>query len=382
MKTVRFGVIGVGGMGQGHCGNIAKIPEAVLSAVCDINPATAAQVGAKFNVPHFDNHAAMLKSGLCDAVIIATPHPERPQIAIDAMQAGLHLLSEKPLTERVSTADKMIRTARRTKVAFAVMFQRRTEPVFKKAAEFARTGALGKVIRTILVSPEYRTQAYYDSAGWRATWLGEGGGVLLNQAPHLIDQFIILGGMPSLVYGRTGTVHHRMEVEDLAEALFTYPDGGTGYLYCSTFETKPGQMIEIFGEKGKLTYRDGRLSICTYATPIREHINSSKGMWESPSFTEQVVEAPGADWGHHAIIRNFARHILFKEPLVSPGEEGLRSLELANAIWLSAHLKRPVKLPLSRKAYDTFLAAMRIKWADRKKVVRAKTETDPQHLKI
>lgn len=381
MKRVRFGIIGVGGMGQGHCRNMEKVPEAVLSAVCDSNPATAGDVGAKFKVPHFEHHSALLKAGLCDAVIIATPHPERPKIAIDAMKAGLHVLSEKPLTERVSTADKMIKTARQTKVAFAVMFQRRTEPVFIKAIELVRSGALGKIIRTLLISPEYRTQAYYDSAGWRATWLGEGGGVMLNQGPHFIDLFLILGGMPVEVYGRTGTVHHRMEVEDLAEALFTYPDGGTGYLYCSTFETRPGQMIEIYGDKGKLAYRDGRLSFCTYAMPILEHIKTAKGMWESPALTEQTLEIQPADCGHHTIIRNFARHILTKEPLIAPGEEGLRSLELANAIWLSAHLKRPIKLPLSRKAYDAFLAAMRRKWAARKKVVREKRETDPQHLK-
>ena len=226
MKTVRFGVIGVGGMGQGHCNGLKKLEEITLTAVCDIDAATAKQVGETHGVPHFLRHQDLIKSGLCDAVIVATPHPVRPPIAIDAMKAGLHVLSEKPLSERVSTADKMIRTAKQKRVAFCVMFQRRTEPAVIKAIEIVRSGALGKVYRTALISPEYRSQAYYNSAGWRANWIGEGGGVMMNQAPHILDLFVLLA-----VYGRTETRLHNIEVEDLAEALLTYPDGGTGYLY-------------------------------------------------------------------------------------------------------------------------------------------------------
>jgi len=256
---VRFGVIGVGGMGQGHCNSLKRVEEAVLTAVCDIDPNTAKQVGETHGVPYFLRHRDLIRSGLCDAVIIATPHPPRPPIAVDCARAGIHILCEKPLSERVSTADKIIAAAKETGVAFAVDFQRRTEPAFRKALEIVRSGALGRIYRRTLISPEYRSQAYYDSGGWRATWKGEGGGVMMNQSPHILDLFILLGGKPSRVWGRTETRLHNIEVEDHAEAVLEYPDGGTGYFYCSTCEAGPGQMIEIFGDKGKLCYRNGKL---------------------------------------------------------------------------------------------------------------------------
>lgn len=378
-KQIRFGVVGVGGMGQGHCNGLKKVEEAKLVAVCDIDPVTAKKVGEEHGVPYFLNHKDLIKSGLCDVVAIATPHPVRPGIALDAMKAKLHVLSEKPLSERVSTAEKMIRTSKKEKVTLGVMFQRRTEPAVRKAIEIVKSGQLGKVYRTVLISPEYRSQAYYDSAGWRANWIGEGGGVMMNQSPHILDLFILLGGMPKTVLGRVETRLHKIEVEDLAEAMLTYPDGGTGYLYCSTNEPGPGQMIEVFGDKGKLTLRDGVLKLVTYEPSVAEFTRTSTAMWGGPKGTEQVLQLPEGETGHHVIIRNFARHLLFGEALVSPGEEGLRSLELANAVWLSASLGKPVKLPISRAAYDRFLAGKRKTSKGPRVKVPAKRETDPLH---
>lgn len=378
MKTIRFGVIGVGGMGQGHCRSMQQIAEVRLTAVADADPAVAERVAREYGVPAFPSDpGALLRSGLCDAVLIATPHPVRPPIALAAMRAGLHVLAEKPLAETVSAADRMVRAARRAGVAFGIMFQRRTEPVFVAAAEIVRSGRLGRIQRTTLISPEYRSQAYYDSAGWRATWRGEGGGVLMNQAPHILDIFLLLGGRPVQVCGRTATRLHRIEVEDHAEALLTYAGGGTGYLYCSTNEPLPGQMIELFGDKGKLTYRDGKLTLVTFEPPVEEFTCTNTEMWAAPKAVEQPIQIPQAESGHAVIIRNFARHILFQEPLIAPAEEGLWSLELANAIWLSAHLKKPVKLPISRRAYDRFLAAQRRKFAGRKRVAEQRV-TDPR----
>jgi predicted dehydrogenase len=253
----------------------------------------------------------------------------------------------------------MIRTAQRTGVVFGVMFQRRTEPVWVKALEIVRSGMLGRIYRRTLISPEYRTQAYYDSGTWRATWKGEGGGVMLNQSPHILDLFIALGGMPSAVCGHVETRLHHIEVEDVAEAMMGYPDGGTGYFYCSTTEAGPDQVMEFFGDKGKLIYREGRLRYFRFETPISEFTRTSTQIWAGPPCAEQPVEVPPGEAGHHVIIRNFARRILSGEKLVAPGEEGIRSLELANAVWLSAHLRKPVKLPISRRAYDEFLEGMR-----------------------
>lgn len=377
-KKVRFGIIGVGGMGQGHCKSLGTVDEATLTAVCDCNAEVAEKVGKEHNVPFFTHYSDLLSSGLCDAVLVSTPHPERPPICVDAVRAGLHLLSEKPLTERVSTADAIIAAAKEAGVAFGVMFQRRLEPIFKKAAEFVHSGQLGKIQRVTMISPEYRSQAYYDSGGWRATWKGEGGGVMMNQSPHILDLFILLGGRPSSVFGRVETRLHHIEVEDVAEAMVTYPDGGNGYFYCSTNEAGPGQMIEVFGDQGKLLFRDGVLKIWRFKTSISEFTKNSTAMWGGPECEEVPVEIEEKKTGHADLMRNFCRHILYEEPLVAPGEEGIYSLELANAAWLSAHLGHPVSLPLDRAAYDAFLEEKR-RTSTFVKNVKEKRETDPQH---
>ena len=378
-KVLRFGVIGVGGMGQGHCKGFAKVAETKLTAVCDIDAATAAKVGQENGVPHFTTAAALIRSRRCDAVLVATPHPVRPPIVIAAMKAGLHVISEKPLCERVSAADRMLETAKKTGVAFGVMFQRRTEPAVAKAIEICRSGTIGRIYRATMISPEYRSQAYYDSGSWRATWIGEGGGVMMNQSPHILDLFIQMAGAPCEVTGHVETRLHKIEVEDLAEAMLTYPDGGTGYLYCSTCEAGPGQMIEIFGDKGKLLYRNGEMKLWTFEQTIQEFTTENTAMWGSPKSIEQTVTIEPGESGHHVIVRNFARHVLFGEKLISPAADGLASLELANAIWLSSFRKKPVKLPINRKAYDNFLAGMRRRYEGKKDVV-AHRETDPQHL--
>ena len=380
-KVVRIGVIGTGGMGQGHLGSFEKIDEVRLTALCDIDPEVAERLGKEYNVPHFLKHRDLLKSGLCDAVVIATPHPFHAPIAIDAFRAGLHVLSEKPISEKVSAGDEMIVAAKASGKAFAVMFQLRTYPAMTKAMEIVRGGELGKIFRTTMISPEYRSQAYYDSGTWRATWMGEGGGIMMNQAPHITDMFINLAGMPCEVYGRTETRIHNIEVEDLAEAMLTYPDGGTGYYYCSTNEAGPGQMIEIFGDKGKLLYRNGELKFYRFVQPILEFTRTNTEMWGGPKCEEVPLELPDAKPGHSVITRNFARNILYGEPLLAPGEEGIRALELANAIWLSAHLKKPVQLPLDRQAYDDFLEMKRNTSTFEKTVAGVQRTTDPRLTK-
>jgi len=377
---VRLGVIGVGGMGTAHCTHMPKVPDGRLVAVCDTAPAAAAKAAAAFQVPAFASHRELIRARLCDAVIIATPHPARPDIAVDCMRAGLHVLSEKPLSERIQSAERMVKTAAARGVALAVMFQRRTEPPFAKALELVRGGALGTLWRATLISPEYRTQAYYDSGTWRATWNGEGGGVMMNQAPHVLDLFIQLGGMPSEVVGRCETRLHHIEVEDVAEAMVRYPNGGTGYFYTSTNELGPGQMIELFGTRGKLCYRDKVLKFYRFSAPVPEFTFQSVKTWDGPACTEETLEIPALDTGSYTIVENFCRHLLVGERLLSPGEEGLQSLELANAVWLSSHLGKPVKLPLNRRAYDRFLAQKRASSTLVKTGAADRRETDPRQL--
>jgi predicted dehydrogenase len=367
-------------MGQAHSKATKEQTEVTLAAICDINPTVAASIGQQHGVPFFTSHRDLIKSKLCDAVIVSTPHPERPRIVMDAMKAGLHVISEKPLSERVSTADKMLALAKETGVAFGVMFQRRLEPALAKAISIARSGQLGKIHRVTMISPEYRSQAYYDSGGWRATWSGEGGGVMMNQSPHILDLFVLLGGKPKTVFGRVEIRLHHIEVEDLAEAMLTYPDGGTGYFYCSTCEAGPGQMIEVFGDQGKLCWRDGQLKYWQFTPGIAEFTRTTTKMWGGPECKEVPITLEPAETGHAIIVRNFARHLRYGEPLISPATDGIYSLEIANAVWLSSHLGKPVELPLSRAAYDRFLARKR-RESTFVKQTTDRRETDTQFVK-
>jgi len=353
-------VIGTGGMGTGHCDAIAsKVAETRLVAVCDSYVPNAERAGTRFQVPWFKSVKDLIKSRLAKAVMIATPHTSHAEAAIPCMNAGLHVMTEKPLAETVSKADMMIRVARRRGVIFAVDFQKRMEPAIQAAMAFVRAGHLGELYRTVMISPEYRTQPYYDSGTWRATWKGEGGGVMMNQAPHIMDVFIHLAGMPARVRGFIRTCLHRIEVEDKAEALLTYANGATGYFYCSTNEPPPGQMIELFGDKGKLLLRNDLLECWRYSPGIRKFTYKTKKAWSTPECEKVVFKIPDTKTSHADAIRNFARHILFREPLLVRGDTGLASLELANAIMLSSWTGAEVKLPLNRKDYDQHLDRLR-----------------------
>jgi len=394
-RTLRFGIIGAGGMGQGYCRIMRTIPHARLAAVCDVNRAAAEEAGRTFGVPSFTSHRELIKAQVCDVVAIVTPHPFHYQPALDCMNAGLHVISEKPLSERVSTADRMVATAKKNGVVFAVMFQLRLEPVIAKARELIQSGQLGEIYRATLMVLEYRNQCYYNSGTWRATWKGEGGGVMMNQAPHMMDIFVQFCGLPSAVFGRTCTRMHDIEVEDQAEALLAFPNGGTGYLYCSTCETAPGQLIELFGDKGKLVLRDNEdLSFYSFHTGIRKHINTCKDMWAKPkifpvplniprthssyeNYEAPLQVMPEEQPGHAKVLNNVVRHILFKEKLATPGSSGVGSLELANAVTLSSHEGRWVKLPISRLKYDALLNRLQRESKFEKKTVKVRRAADP-----
>jgi len=376
---VRIGIVGVGGMGAGHCTSCQKVDEVELAAVADIDGARAREIGEKFGVPYFESHKGLIEADLCDAVIVATPHYFHPPIAVDCFKAGLHVLSEKPIGVRVGFAERMAEAAQQAGKVFSVMYQRRTEPAVRKARELVEAGELGEVRRTMLVSPEYRSQAYYDSGGWRATWAGEGGGPLMNQAPHIMDIFIQLGGMPCAVKGSTRTLMHDVEVEDHAEAMLTYENGATGYFYVSTCEPGPGQIVTVWGEKGKLQFVDGKLSFTRYKTPVSEFTRTNKETWASPPAETVELELPECEFGHHVIIRNFARAVLYGEELIAPGADGLKQLELANAIMLSSYQGQEVSLPIDRQAFNDLIEELCATSSyEESMATQVKRETDPR----
>jgi predicted dehydrogenase len=321
MDIVRFGIIGVGGMGTAHAHNMSRIPEAELTAVCDVAPGALKAATEAFEVPGFAKHTELLDSGLVDAVLVATPHYFHPPIAIDAMRRNIHVISEKPMAVAVSNADAMIKTAEETGVVFAVMFQQRMLPVY-----------------------------------------------------HI---FTWLGGGASRVTARVATRQHRIEVEDEAAAMLEYPNGAIGYLLETVNEAPTGSRIELCGEYGKLVLdREGihfwkiKPGVCTFS-------DASTAMWAGPEVVETEVPLEERETGHAAIVRNVARAILYGEALISPGAEALPSLELADAILLSGHRGKPVDMPLDRAEYDAFLAEMRA--TSQEKSVEDKRITDPQH---
>ncbi len=358
MDIVRFGIIGVGGMGFGHCASMNQIEEAHLAAVCDTNYAALKEAKSRYRVPGYDNYEALLDSGLVDAVIIATPHYFHPPIAEAAFRRKLHVLSEKPIGVTVSAADAMIRAAKESGCVFGVMYQMRSLERVRTALRLVREGRLGEIYRTSLVMGWYRSQAYYDSGGWRATWSGEGGGVLINQAPHFLDLYTLLSGLPVRLTGCTRTRLHDIEVEDEAFATLEYSNGAHGYLYASTIEAPGHEMLELCGDKGKLVMHGSNLRFFEIKTPIREHVRESTEMWGGPETVEMDLNIPMTGGQHTDITRNFCRHILCGDPLLAPGAEGIDAVELINGIILSSHTGEPVSLPVDRTAYDQLIAKL------------------------
>ncbi len=380
MEKVRFGVIGVGGMGSAHAKIIKELEETELTAVSDMDKETADKVSKEYAVASFTDYKKLIESGLVDAVIVATPHYFHPSIGVAAMEAGIHVLVEKPIAVSVKGADTLLKAAKRTGKVFGVMYQSRTLPTIRVARKIIESGRLGEIRRTCMINPDYRSQAYYDSGTWRATWIGEGGGVLINQAPHGIDLFMLLGGMPSRVTARVRTRLHDIEVEDEADGLLEYPNGAWGYYFTSTDEAPSGRRIEIAGDKGKLILENETLKFYSLKTSIPEFTVKNTAMWGAPEVIEEKLELPECETGHKAITRNFARCILYGEKLLSPGEDGIKSVEFINALILSGKKNKPVDIPVDREEYEELLESLK-KSSKEKKIVKVQRITDPRFTK-
>lgn len=376
MEQVRIGIIGFGGMGAAHAKMIRDISEVQLTAVADIDPQAAQLAQEQYGVPTFTDYRECIDSGLIDAVLIATPHPSHPEIAEYAFEKGLHVLCEKPIAINPKEADRMINAARQAGKVFATMYQMRTERHYRVARRAVEEGLIGEVMRTELVSAWYRNQAYYDSATWRATWAGEGGGVLVNQAPHLLDMFCWLGGLPAKVTAFARARLHDIEVEDEAFALLEYPNGAHGYLYATTNEAPGTQRIEIVGDRGTIRIQDGQVSVYRIDPPLREFTQTATDMWSAPKAERVEIEVEEMPSGHAQITRNFARAILCGEPLIAPGEEGIWCVELASSIILSSQKGKTVSLPVDREEYDALLHQLQASSKHKSRVV-AQRVSDP-----
>jgi UDP-N-acetyl-2-amino-2-deoxyglucuronate dehydrogenase len=378
-RRLKTAVIGLGAAGRFHCEAITgSVPEMQLAAVVESAAAVAERTAKQYGVPAFPTHRELLRAGVCEAVTIATPHNCHADIAVDCLRAGIHAITEKPMAESVGQADRMVRAARAGRAALGCVFQMRFDATVEKAAAIIRSGRLGKLFRATLVFCDFRTQTYYDSNVWRATWKGEGGGVLLNQAPHHIDVFAHLAGMPEAVLGRLSTRLHRIEVEDHAEAILRYKGGATGYILCTTNEPTHGNYLEISGDCGRLVLREGAIELYTYQQGLRQMVDKSPEMWGRPEVRPVKVAVKPRKVGHGLVFRNFARHVLFGEELRCDGVSALDSLELANAITLSHFTGKEVCLPINRNAYAALLRRLQAASTFKKKHVRVQRTTDPR----
>ncbi|MCE0524168.1 MAG: Gfo/Idh/MocA family oxidoreductase [Methylacidiphilales bacterium] len=355
-KNVRIGIAGLGTMGSGHARSIleGKIPRLQLTAATDVVAGQAATVP---DVPFFPTPEAMINSGLIDAILIVTPHFSHTTIGIAALKAGLHVLVEKPISVHKADAKKLIAAHSRKRLVFAAMFNQRTDPYYATIREMIQNGTLGALRRiNWTVTDWFRPNAYYASGGWRATWQGEGGGILLNQCPHNLDLMYWLFGQPERVraFCQLGR-YHDIEVEDDVTAYLEYPGGATGVFITSTGEAPGANRLEIAGENGKLVMENDRLVFTENEIPMSEFCRTSAERFAKPKATERIIPVEGHGRQHQAILENFTEAILDGKPLIAPAREGIYSVELANAMILSSFKKRAVKLPLNGNAYEKLL---------------------------
>ncbi|HEX8833340.1 MAG TPA: Gfo/Idh/MocA family oxidoreductase [Abditibacteriaceae bacterium] len=361
MKALKLGVIGVGGMGGCHARNFSKLDEIDVVAVADVNEETANTVASEIGATAFTDYKKVIRKGAVEAILIATPHPFHPAIAEYAARHDVHVLCEKPIAISVAAADRMIEACEKSGVLLGVVFQQRTEPVRRKMKQMVDDGVLGDIHRLSMVAPWYRTQAYYDSGSWRGTWNGEGGGILMNQAPHSLDQFSWIGGTPKKIQGIAGTRLHDITVENTSVAICDYGDGKIGWLYASTADIPVPERFEIVGDKGALVFDDGKLRHLRTSEALS--FNLRRPAEESVELKSEwhEVETETQPDGYGAIVKAFAEAVHNNDPslMYADGNDGLRSLELANAMLLAGYTRKEVSLPLSRKKYEKLLNKLR-----------------------
>jgi predicted dehydrogenase len=302
----------------------------------------------------------MIRSGEVDVVIIATPHWHHAALAMEALRAGLHVVCEKPLTVTSAQADEVLKAAKESRGLLTCVFQSRFEPVFQQTKALLTSGEFGPIVRCEMEESFWRSDAYYRSNSWRGTWNGEGGGVLINQGPHILDRYVWLCGMPESVTSFCDTTLHPIEVEDSASAIFRHAGGRHGHVHINTNECPQTSRLMISCDRGRITIENGRMRIDRLADSIRNRTTAA-----SESFAQIECESVVADGALiespqvllSRFYENFALAIAGRQTLAITAAEAANSVELANAIQLSSATKEVVTLPLNRAAYETFLAA-------------------------
>ena len=359
MKSVRLGIIGIGAMGSVHAQSImeGKVPRCELTAVCDPKPERMKRFSS---AEAFHSAEELLLTSKTDAVLIATPHYSHTTIGIQALESGRHLLVEKPISVHKADAERLIAAHRSSDQVFAGMFNQRTDPYFQKLHALVKSGELGAIRRVSwTITNWFRTEAYYQSSDWRATWEGEGGGVLLNQCPHNLDLFQWIFGMPARVrafcnFGR----YHDIEVEDDVTAYLEYSDGMTAVFSASTGEAPGTNRLEVAAERGKIVIENDQFWFSRNEIPMSEFSRTDPGRFSVPPIWDIKIPLESHGPQHNGILANFVAAILDGTPLIAPAQEGIRSLELANAFLLSTLEDRSVQLPIDALLFEKHLKGL------------------------
>jgi len=368
MKKVRMGIIGLGTQGSYYTGFLAegKVSNTVIGGFCDIDAAKRAIYTEKYpEIPVYDNYIEMMESGNVDAVVTCVPHYLHPIMGINALKRNIHALVEKPAgvyTKQVRELNEF--AASKPELTFGIMFNQRTNPLYQKVKELVESGEIGAIRRTNwLITTWWRPQAYYDSSAWRATWSGEGGGVLVNQAPHQIDLMQWICGMPKKVYSKVKYGYQRdIAVEDEVTAMFEYENGATGVFITCTHDVIGSDRFEILGDKGKIIVDNSNKVTIKRLAVSENEMNATMNwadamklfMGQGPenAITEEVIEFD-SNWQiqHPQGFENFAANILEGTPLLAPGSHGINGVSIANAIHLSTFLGKEVELPIDEDLY-------------------------------
>ncbi len=340
MEKLKLGIIGYGNMGTSHARNIAegKVPNVELMAICDIDPSRKEACAKNHpQVAFFDNHEDLMKSGLCDAVLIAVPHYDHPPMAIKAFELGLNVIVEKPAGVYTKQVLEMNEVAAKSDKVFGIMYNQRTDRVYQRLKQMIENGELGHIKRiTWIVTTWYRCQAYHNSSAWRSRWETEGGGTLINQNPHQLDLWQWLFGVPDKVFAKVGFgKYYDIEVEDEVVAFFDYNNGTIGQYITSTAEAPGTNRLEIACDMGRVIVEGDTITFHRNNVSEREWNKISKSPFGKPK-TDVVTEviANGGEQ-HPTLLQNYANAVLTGSPLLAPGEEGIKGLTISNAIHLS-----------------------------------------------
>ncbi len=355
MSRIRVGLIGIGIMGSTHLKTLLAQPENYeVAALCDTDPEKL-KIPEASGIPHFSDYRQLLESGLCEAVGVATPHPCHAEIAIAAFRKGLHVLCEKPLAETIAKTEALLAAAEKSGKIFSTNFSMRTTAVNQVIRDWLKTKRLGEILRVDFVCTEWiRSRRYYDMQSWRGTWRGEGGGLLMNQAPHNLDLLFWWFGEMESVRARLGIRLHDIETEDEVEATFVNRSGFPIRFYANTGEAPGRDFIEIVGDRGTLIREAGKLYFKKLDTPVSELLAGDAAF---PEFKTETAEVPVPEKtrGVEIIWRNFADAIRDEDELIAPGQEAIHAVEFANAMMLSHFKNELVALPVNRVEYDNLL---------------------------